>query len=97
MMMIITISSVSIVIINIISIVIIISSSIIIIIIISSSSSIIIIIIIIIIRCGSHLGHVFYDSITDANPNGERHWANGLSLKYSEGEPEMQELSEANR
>jgi len=24
-------------------------------------------------RCGSHLGHVFYDSVTEANPNGERH------------------------
>ena len=22
------------------------------------------------------------------NPNGERHWANGLSLQYVEGEPE---------
>mmetsp|Transcript_62690 Transcript_62690/g.117274 ORF Transcript_62690/g.117274 Transcript_62690/m.117274 type:complete len:318 (+) Transcript_62690:28-981(+) len=24
-------------------------------------------------RCGSHLGHVFYDSVTETNPNGERH------------------------
>jgi len=24
-------------------------------------------------RCGSHLGHVFYDAVTEANPNGERH------------------------
>eukprot|EP00913_Durusdinium_trenchii_P004935 g4582.t1 len=24
-------------------------------------------------RCGSHLGHVFYDAISEANPNGERH------------------------
>jgi len=24
-------------------------------------------------RCGSHLGHVFYDSVTEKNPNGERH------------------------
>jgi len=24
-------------------------------------------------RCGSHLGHVFYDSVAEANPNGERH------------------------
>ena len=24
----------------------------------------------------------------ETNPNGERHWANGLSLQYVEGEPE---------
>ncbi|CAK0809350.1 unnamed protein product [Prorocentrum cordatum] len=24
-------------------------------------------------RCGSHLGHVFYDAVSEANPNGERH------------------------
>ena len=24
-------------------------------------------------RCGSHLGHVFYDAISETNPNGERH------------------------
>lgn len=24
-------------------------------------------------RCGSHLGHVFYDSVSKTNPNGERH------------------------
>eukprot|EP00933_Yihiella_yeosuensis_P043800 TRINITY_DN38775_c0_g1_i1.p1 TRINITY_DN38775_c0_g1~~TRINITY_DN38775_c0_g1_i1.p1 ORF type:complete len:337 (-),score=64.24 TRINITY_DN38775_c0_g1_i1:146-1156(-) len=24
-------------------------------------------------NCGSHLGHVFYDSVTESNPNGERH------------------------
>jgi len=24
-------------------------------------------------RCGSHLGHVFYDSVSETNPNGERH------------------------
>jgi len=24
-------------------------------------------------RCGGHLGHVFYDSVTATNPNGERH------------------------
>ncbi|OLP86256.1 Peptide methionine sulfoxide reductase B3, chloroplastic [Symbiodinium microadriaticum] len=31
-------------------------------------------------RCGSHLGHVFYDSVTEANPNG--------------GEPELKDLKE---
>lgn len=24
-------------------------------------------------RCGSHLGHVFYDAVSETNPNGERH------------------------
>jgi len=24
-------------------------------------------------RCGSHMGHVFYDAVSEANPNGERH------------------------
>lgn len=24
-------------------------------------------------KCGSHLGHVFFDAITPSNPNGERH------------------------
>lgn len=24
-------------------------------------------------RCGSHLGHVFYDAVSNSNPNGERH------------------------
>jgi hypothetical protein len=29
-------------------------------------------------------GHVFFDSFKPDNPNGERHWANGLSLTYVE-------------
>jgi peptide-methionine (R)-S-oxide reductase len=24
-------------------------------------------------NCGSHLGHVFYDAVSESNPNGERH------------------------
>jgi peptide-methionine (R)-S-oxide reductase len=30
-------------------------------------------------RCGSHLGHVFYN---DAEPTGMRHQLNGISLKF---------------
>uniref|UniRef100_A0A7S4QLF0 MsrB domain-containing protein n=1 Tax=Alexandrium monilatum TaxID=311494 RepID=A0A7S4QLF0_9DINO len=45
-------------------------------------------------RCGSHLGHVFFDSKKGRNLRGERHCANGLSLTYEGACPEGWELRE---
>ncbi|CAE8620368.1 unnamed protein product [Polarella glacialis] len=38
-------------------------------------------------RCGGHLGHVFFDTFSDENANGERHCVNGMALLYHADDP----------